>query len=303
VEDFFVLLMTASTLVVLFYGATMKRRSKSSAGILHAVGGTLSSALALYGVLDERLFREAPGVEWAAAIFAMFVLNCAASQPLMNMLRPRAMTVLGFRFGTANQVVLTEMASSFVMTFQGFHLIAWSSVCPALYWLVLPFWLTTWQKMVSTTLTVLSLMQVSPKRAAEEELEPAEAAFAIGNFVASIADVLYLAAFTLRGPEGFWSTAAHDPVLSHVILVRPAAASLAISIVAFLGTLSYRDKVPFEATVALIFVLGFFVPWVFFFWHKLIDPSLPAFPEFAGAWHLTDCPLFQVAADMVPGLL
>ncbi|CAE8625443.1 unnamed protein product, partial [Polarella glacialis] len=112
--------------------------------------------------------------------------------------------------------------------------------------------------------------------------------YSILNFAGAVFDNLYMAVYTWRGPDGFWGwSAANIPDVNDHLrtgLVKPAFGSLTISVLVFLATLVYRNKLSKEVALVLNVLLASVGPWLILYYHKLVDFSEPWQPELNGDW-------------------
>lgn len=291
-EDLFlagVLCVTAYCLVEMF---AMQMRCPHWEARLHVATNVLAALLSLYGVALERIFRESPDLWWAVLTPILYgVSNLTMKQLLSAYKGPQAYTRL------------FELGQSFTLSFQGIHLLAWSSVYPALYWAAMPFWYWSLKKLVEQLVYMVGLVSVESDTRREQAhrdrsetwggfglgLDALTISFAAVNFAATLADNAYMGVFTLRGPEGFFEasrllveTGGWGSDHLRMALVKPALGSLVLSMAVFLGTLVSRKRLPLAVGVPIAGALSALGPWLVFFWHRLVDPAEPWLPELLG---------------------
>lgn len=297
-EDVFLLALVVVSLYALVEMAGMQMKCPHLEARLHTGCNALATLFSLYGIAIERTYRESPDLWWAVATPLLYLVSNLTMTRLMKMYH-----------GPQAYKRLFELGQSFTLSFQGIHLIAWSSVYPELYWLALPFWYWSIKKLLEPVTYMLGVVsgddagQVEGHRARSRawgafglELDAFTVVFMGVNFCAAIIDNTYMGVFTLRGPEGFFEvsrslgegaadTAASGWGSDHLrtALVKPAVGSLAVSMGVFVGTLCSRGRLPLAFGVPVAALLSALGPWVVFFWHRLIDGSEPWFPEFLGS--------------------
>jgi len=197
---------------------------------------------------------------------------------------------------------LFDLGQSFTLSFQGIHMLAWSSVYPVLFWFAMPFWYWSIKKLVEPVTYMYGVVtgensdRVADHRERQAqwgafglEFDVMTVAFMAINFAAALVDNTYMGVYTSRGPEDFFEVSrsldntsgwASDHL--RMALVKPAAGSLVVSVATFLGTLASRKALPLEVAVPISVLLSSVGPWIVFFWHRLVDPSEPWLPEFLG---------------------
>lgn len=258
---------------------------------LHILCNTLAIFCSLYGIGLERVYRESPDLWWAVLTPVLYTISNFTMTRLMNMYS-----------GPTAYKRLFDLGQSFTLSFQGIHLLAWSSVYPWLFWAAMPFWYWSIKKLVEPVIYMLGVMsgedagRVSEHRDRDEswgafglEMDAGTIAFMALNFAAALADNAYMGTYTIRGPEGFFEvsrsladTAGWGSDHLRMALVKPAVGSLIISVAVFVGTLCSRGKMPLAVGVPISAVLSALGPWFVFFWHRAVDPSEPWLPELMG---------------------
>lgn len=300
IEDAFMLLLTGVSLYSLWEMAFLKRKSNSLDGAFHTATGAMQIIIVVYAILEERALRESPGPVWAVATFIIFMINNITMWPLLKYFR-----------GAEFQRVLFKLGYSFIISFQGIHAIAWSIEYEWLYWVVMPFWFYSVKKLAESSEYIFALLpegtlpgdiqENSKKRLKGLQNDTPTLVYSILNFAGAVFDNLYMAVYTWRGPAGFWGWSAENiPAVNDHLrtgLVKPAFGSLTISVLVFLGTLVYRNKLSQQSAVVLNVILASVGPWLILYYHKLIDWEEPWQPEIMGDWGST--PYFVAhAADL-----
>ncbi|CAK0824968.1 unnamed protein product [Prorocentrum cordatum] len=272
-------------LVVMF---TLKRKSSSMAGHMHTITGALQILVVLWAIVQERCFREAPGAEWAVLTFVVYMVNNVTMWPLLKYFR-----------GQEVHRMLFKLAYSFILSFQGILVIAWSLQYEWLYWFVMPFWFYSAKKLFEASDNVVALlpdgalpvpgMQAAARqRVSGIEPDTLTIVYSALNFAGAVFDNMYMAVYTWRGPTGFWGWSLEniEGVNDHLRtgLTKPAFCSLTISVLVFLGTLVHRNIISREVALVLNVVLASAGPWLILYYHKLVDWSEPWQPEIMGNW-------------------
>jgi len=290
-EEAFLLSVVAITGYCLVEMVQMQMKCPHFEARVHILCNTLAIFCSLYGIAMERLYRESPELWWAVLTPVLYVVS--------NFTMTRLMGMYG---GPVAYKRLFDLGQSFTLSFQGIHLLAWSSVYPVLFWAAMPFWYWSLRKLVEPVTYMLGVAagedadSVAKHRDRDQswgafglELDTGTIAFMAVNFAAAIADNTYMAAYTLRGPEGFFEvsrsltdTAGWGSDHLRMALVKPAVGSLVISVAVFIGTLCSRKKIPLAVGVPISAVLSALGPWFVFFWHRAVDPSEPWLPELLG---------------------
>ncbi|CAE8692776.1 unnamed protein product, partial [Polarella glacialis] len=288
IEDTFMGLLSAVSLYSLVQMAFLKRKSNSWSGLAHTATGAMQIGIVLYAIIEERCLRESPGPVWAVATWVIFMVNNITMWPLLKYFR-----------GTEVQRVLFKLAYSFIISFQGIHAVAWSYQYPWLYWVVMPYWFWSIKKLTESsdnilalipdgTIPVPGLQEGARRRVAGIKSDTPTWIYSILNFAGAVFDNLYMAVYTWRGPDGFWGwSAANIPDVNDHLrtgLVKPAFGSLTISVLVFLATLVYRNKLSKEVALVLNVLLASVGPWLILYYHKLVDFSEPWQPELNGDW-------------------
>ena len=117
------------------------------------------------------------------------------------------------------------------------------------------------------------------------ELDTPTIMYVVLNLAAAVFDNAYMALYTYKGPEAFWSFVdAFCPAALQLSLIKPAIGSLTIALVVFLGTLVQRRALSMRVGMWLNVALASVGPWVVLFWHKLVAVNEPWFPEFMTLW-------------------
>lgn len=305
-EDIFLISVVCVTAYCLVEMAAMQMRCPHFEAKLHTSCNVLATLLSLYGIYLERFYRESPDLWWAVLTPLLYGISNVTMTPLMQMYK-----------GPQAYKRLFELGQSFTLSFQGIHLLAWSSVYPWLYWAAMPFWYWSLKKLVEPVAYMFGVVagedahRVDEHRKRSEtwgafglEFDALTVAFMGANFAAAIADNTFMGVFTLRGPEGFFEESralAEGAAVAgwgsdhlRTALVKPALGSLVISMAVFIGTLCSRGRLSLAVgapACALISALG---PWFVFFWHRLIDPSEPWLPELMGNQHWGPGPLLAL---------
>jgi len=279
----------------LFEMAGMQMKCPHLEARMHTVCNALATLCSLYGIAIERLYRESPQLWWAVLTPLLYCVSNFTMNRLMKMYNgPQAYK----RF--------FELGQSFTLSFQGIHLLAWSSVYPMLYWAAMPFWYWSLKKFGETLASVMGVIvredagHIPGHRSRSRtwgafglEADTMTLAFLGTNLAAALIDNTYMAVFTMRGPDGFWEVsrdlagAINDDGWGsdhlRTALVKPAVGSLVVSMGVFVGTLGSRGRLPPAVAVPVAVALSALGPWVVFFWHRLIDSTEPWFPEFLGS--------------------
>jgi len=309
VEDSFLGLLTVCTVYALWrssliprpVGNPIVRKSRTRASWLHVASGGGAIVLGLYGVVLERVYRESPGWTWMWVSSALFLTNALTYGPLMQI----------FKASKEGKYAM-KLGYSFVASFQGVVIIAWSAqpdAPPWMYWAVMPFWYFSLAKLWESTDFVLALMPAAAAGSLAEKVaagskarlgrmtpDAATLTYVSLNALAAVFDNCYMALYTALGPEQFWHTSrTFDDADFHLRLVKGTTGSLTIALLIFISTLGWRKQMPMKVAVWLNVVLGSVGPWVVLFWHKLPDPSEDWFPQFVfdPAYHYL--PLWQIA--------
>lgn len=289
-EDLFLAAVVGVTLYCLAEMATMQMRCPHPEARLHTACNVLATLCSLYGIAMERVFRESPDLWWAVLTPICYGVSNLTMTRLMRMYH-----------GPVAYQRLFELGQSFTLSFQGIHLLAWSSVYPALYWAALPFWYWSLKKLVEPVSYMLGVVSGDDVAHAEEhrsrgswggfglELDAMTIGFMVVNFASALADNAYMGVYTLRGPEGFFEvsralaeTGGWGSDHLRMALVKPALGSLVLSMAVFLGTLVSRRRLPLAVGVPVSVLLSSVGPWLVFFWHRLVDPAEPWLPELLG---------------------
>lgn len=258
---------------------------------VHVACNTLAIFCSLYGLATERLYRESPDLWWAVLTPVLYTISNFTMTRLMDMYR-----------GPTAYKRLFDLGQSFTLSFQGIHILAWSSVYPGLFWAAMPFWYWSLRKLVEPVIYMLGVRsgedagKVLAHRRRDEswgafglEMDAGTIAFMAVNFAAALADNTYMGVYTLRGPEAFFEvshsladTAGWGSDHLRMALVKPAAGSLIMSVAVFIGTLCSRGAMPLAVGVPISAALSAIGPWLVFFWHRAVDPSEPWLPELLG---------------------
>mmetsp|Transcript_33082 Transcript_33082/g.72037 ORF Transcript_33082/g.72037 Transcript_33082/m.72037 type:complete len:686 (-) Transcript_33082:150-2207(-) len=288
IEDSFMALVVAVSLFSLWEMAFLKRKSNSWSGTAHTATGAMQIGIVIYAIIEERCLRESPGAVWAVFTWLIFMVNNLTMWPLLKYFK-----------GPEVQRVLFKLAYSFIISFQGIHAIAFSAQYPWLYWIVMPFWFYSVKKLAESSDNVLALLpdgfvpipglqDGARRRVKGIQQDVPTILYSALNFAGAVFDNLYMAVYTWRGPDGFWGwSAANIPgVNDHLrtALVKPAFASLTISVLVFLATLVYRRKVDKQFALVMNVILASVGPWLILYYHKLIDWDEPWQPEIMGDW-------------------
>lgn len=289
VEDVFLLLVAGLSIFSLSETATMQMRCPHAEARVHTVCNALATVCSLYGMVMEWCFRESPGLWWGVLTPALYLVSNLTMSQLMKMYK-----------GPEAYRRLFDLGQSFTLSFQGIHLLSWSSLYPCLYWAAMPFWYWSIKKLLEPLAYLqgvaagenASRLEVQKRQAWGSfglEMDAMTLGFMLANFVAAIADNVYMATYTIRGPEGFFevsralSETAGGSDHLRMALVKPAVGSLVVSLAVFLGTLVSRKRVPFNIGVPASALLSTLGPWLVFFWHRLVDPAEPWLPELMGS--------------------
>jgi len=290
VEDLMLLLLASISVYCLQQMFAMQMHCPHWEARMHVACNALALLCSLYGLFAERCFREAPSLWWAVAVPVLYLVSNVTMTELMRRYR-----------GPIAYKRLFELGQSFVVSFQGIHIIGWSSVYPQLFWIVMPFWYWSLKKLIEPVIHLAGI-------AAEEDKEHVEARskageweifglqlnmltiiFGLANFASAVVDNAYMGVYTLRGPEGLFEvsrsledTAGWGSDHLRQALVKPAEGSLVISLAVFIGTLVQRGKLPTSLGVPASVLLSSIGPWLVFFWHRSVDSSEPWLPEFLG---------------------
>lgn len=303
IEDAYLLLLTAASLFCLGQMTTTPRKSRSIGTDIHIATGALQFVLALYAVLLQRVYREVPGWDWHWMSLAACLASCATVGPLMKYYK-----------GPRVYQTLFKLGQDFVISFQGIQLTAWSARPDApewMYWAVQPFWFWSILKLYTSAQYAFALSpmewfgldETTADRSKQGENVNAGplGSFALKcrsqldgmqrdaptyiyvglNTAAALFDNAWMFLYTVKGPEAFWQySRLYAPNDLSLSLIKPAAGSLTVSAVVFLGTLAARRKVPAWLAGALNVMLASVGPWLILFWHRLVDPSEAWFPQF-----------------------
>lgn len=304
-EDIFLLVLVTLSVYALAEMGAMQMRCPHIEARVHTSCSALATVLALYGLGMERLLRESPGLWWGILTPLLYGVSNLTMTQLMRMYK-----------GPLAYRRLFELGQSFTLSFQGIHVLAWSSIYPELFWLVMPFWYFSLKKLVEPVEHLLGVLKGEDARNLKSksrtgmwgtfgmELDVATLLFVATNILSALADNLFMGVYTLRGPEGFFevSRSLGEAVAGAEIggwgsdhlrmaLVKPAVGSLVVSLAVFLGTLCARGRLPLEVGVPLSVLLSSLGPWVVFFWHRIVDASEPWLPEIMGQDHWGPGPL------------
>jgi len=291
-EDAFLASVVGITLYCLYEMTMTTMKCPHVEARIHTTANVLATFCSLYGVFLERVYRESPDLWWAVLTPVLYIVSNFTMTRLMKMYK-----------GPIAYTRLFELGQSFTLSFQGIHLLAWSSVYPVFYWLAMPFWYYSLKKFIEPVAHVYGVVTQDEKAGVVEshrerdqtfgafglELDGFSIAFMAVNIAAALIDNAFMGVFTLRGPDGFWEVSrslvdSADGVSDHLrmALVKPALGSLVISMSVFLGTLVSRKKMPLWVGVPMSALLSSVGPWLVFFWHGFVDPSEPWMPEFMG---------------------
>jgi len=302
-EDLFLLLVVCVTAYCLVEMQAMQMRCPHFQARVHTSCNFIATVCSLYGLAMERLFRESPDLWWAVLTPLLYGISNATMSQLMDAYK-----------GPLAYRRLFELGQSFTLSFQGIHLLAWSSIYPALYWAALPFWYWSLKKLVEPVTYMMGVLAGDDAERVQEKQQTRQAWSCFGmeldvftvmfmgvNFLSALVDNTYMGIYTLRGPEGFFeaSRGLNEAMggwgSDHLrtALVKPALGSLVLSMAVFLGTLCSRKRLPLAVGVPLAAVLSALGPWFVFFWHRLIDPDEPWLPELQGD-HWGPAPLFEL---------
>uniref|UniRef100_A0A7S0FDX2 Uncharacterized protein n=1 Tax=Pyrodinium bahamense TaxID=73915 RepID=A0A7S0FDX2_9DINO len=294
-EDLFLAAVLCITAYCLLEMNSIQMRCPHFEARVHTTCNFLAALCSLYGIAMERIFRESPDLWWAILTPLLYGMSNLTMTKLMAMYK-----------GPQAYKRLFELGQSFTLSFQGIHLLAWSSVYPALYWAAMPFWYWSLKKLAEAVVYVFDL--VSNEDAAQKEahrgrsrtwggfglgMDALTIGFTAVNFAAALVDNAYMGVYTLRGPEGFFEvsrslvgTAGWGSDHLRMALVKPALGSLVLSMAVFIGTLVSRRRLPLAVGVPIAAVLSALGPWLVFFWHRLVDSAEPWLPELLGPFSL-----------------
>lgn len=302
-EDLFLLFVVCVTAYCLSEMKAMQMHCPHFQARLHTSCNFLAAVCSLYGLAMERCFRESPDLWWAVLTPILYGISNLTMSPLMGAYK-----------GPIAYRRLFELGQSFTLSFQGIHLLAWSSVYPVLYWAALPFWYWSLKKLVEPVTYVMGVLAGDDAERVQEKQRSSQAWSCFGmeldvltvmfmgvNFLSALVDNTYMGIYTLRGPDGFFEASRGLEEVTggwgsdhlRTALVKPALGSLVLSIAVFLGTLCSRKRLPLAIGVPLAALLSAIGPWFVFFWHRLVDPEEPWLPELLGD-HWGPAPLFEL---------
>jgi len=262
-EDLFLLFVVCVTAYCLAEMKAMQMRCPHFQARVHTSCNFLATVCSLYGLAMERLFRESPDLWWAVLTPILYGISNVTMSQLMDAYK-----------GPLAYRRLFELGQSFTLSFQGIHLLAWSSIYPALYWAALPFWYWSLKKLVEPVTYMMGVLAGDDAERVQEKQQTRQAWSCFG---------MELDVFTVMFMGVNFVSA----------LVKPALGSLVLSMAVFLGTLCSRKRLPLAVGVPLAAVLSALGPWFVFFWHRLIDPDEPWLPELQGD-HWGPAPLFEL---------
>ena len=290
-EDAYLVLLVSSTLYSLWAMFALPRKDNTLLGWVHVLSGAGAFATSLWALALERGLRESPDWTWSWLSAALYTANALSWFPLLKYYRGSEETRNAF-----------FLSYSFVVSFQGIQLIAWSAEPDApswLFWAVMPFWFWSLRKIAESADFVVALLPKSLDAALGEgnfaadalagararvkgiRLDAPTVTYASLNLAAAVFDNAYMALYTALGPAGFWhvSQAFNDDDF-HLRLIKPAIGSLTVSVLTFLTTLAVRRRIPFKVAVWLNVALASVGPWIVLLWHKLLDFDEMWFPQF-----------------------
>eukprot|EP00929_Paragymnodinium_shiwhaense_P023388 TRINITY_DN14649_c0_g1_i2.p1 TRINITY_DN14649_c0_g1~~TRINITY_DN14649_c0_g1_i2.p1 ORF type:complete len:323 (-),score=15.91 TRINITY_DN14649_c0_g1_i2:109-1077(-) len=128
-EDCFLVTLLLLSVYCLWEFVTMQMKCPHLEAKLHTAANAVAMLFTMYGVAVERIFRESPDLWWGVLTPAVYLVSNLTMTRLMAMYK-----------GPQAYHRLFELGQSFTLSFQGIHLLAWSSVYPGLFWLAMPFW-------------------------------------------------------------------------------------------------------------------------------------------------------------------
>eukprot|EP00419_Tripos_fusus_P008320 CAMPEP_0172672602 /NCGR_PEP_ID=MMETSP1074-20121228/11647_1 /TAXON_ID=2916 /ORGANISM="Ceratium fusus, Strain PA161109" /LENGTH=415 /DNA_ID=CAMNT_0013489813 /DNA_START=26 /DNA_END=1273 /DNA_ORIENTATION=+ len=302
-EDLFLIFIVGVTAYCLSEMKDMQMKCPHLQARVHTSCNFLATVCSLYGLAMERFFRESPDLWWAVLTPILYGISNLTMSQLMDAYK-----------GPLAYRRLFELGQSFTLSFQGIHLLAWSSVYPALYWAALPFWYWSLKKLVEPVTYMVGVVAGDDAKRVKEKQQTSQSWSCFGmeldaltvifmgiNFLSALVDNTYMGIYTLRGPEGFFEASRGLEEVTggwgsdhlRTALVKPSLGSLVLSMAVFLGTLCSRKRLPLAVGVPLAAVLSALGPWVVFFWHRLVDPNEPWLPELLGD-HWGPAPLFEL---------
>jgi len=290
-EDAYLTLLVTSTLYSLWAMFALPRKDNTLLGWVHVLSGAGAFATSLWALALERGLRESPDWTWMWLSAALYTANALSWFPLLKYYRGSEETRNAF-----------FLSYSFVVSFQGIQLIAWSAQPDApswMFWAVMPFWFWSIRKIAESADFVVALLPKSVDAALGEgnfaavaladararvkgiKFDTPTVTYASLNLAAAIFDNAYMALYTALGPAGFWHTSQmfNDDDF-HLRLIKPAIGSLTVSVLTFLTTLAVRKRIPFKVAVWLNVALASVGPWIVLLWHKLLDFDEMWFPQF-----------------------